>query len=308
MLRDRLIVGTLMIVGLVVVMVFDAQLERVPVAGTAWEWLFHGRDRCPAGLLLFLLFAPLVAIAALELCAMLRVKGIEAQPFVVMAGSVAGFAVLYGHTIWPQTALGGLVLPTLLIVVFVLALYIHSFHRQRVEGALAVAAGSLLAVVYLGLMPGFLLVIRVEYGVWTAAAIIVVTKSADSGAYFVGRRFGRHKLVPWLSPKKTWEGLVAAVVVSAMVAVAAVWCLNSFGVAGQWHAAVSIPIVALTGVVLGLLGHLGDLVASLLKRDAGLKDSGQVIRGFGGLIDVFDSAIMVGPVAYWLLWWSSSVA
>jgi phosphatidate cytidylyltransferase len=117
----------------------------------------------------------------------------------------------------------------------------------------------------------------------------------DTGAYFTGRSLGKHKLILWLSPGKTWEGLVGGIALASV-----------FGVLGVWLGAVSQPKypIALglaTGVVFALLGQAGDLMMSLLKRDAGIKDSGRSLPGFGGILDVLDSPLLVAPFAYWWL-------
>ena len=155
--------------------------------------------------------------------------------------------------------------------------------------------------------------LRLTHSTWVIAGIIVITKFGDCGAYFTGRLIGRHKLIPWLSPNKTWEGLGGAVVVAMLTAVLVAWGLNEAERAGPWqvdgdtHTPCGVrfqyPLMAavVAGAVLGLVGHVGDLVASLLKRDAGVKDFGNIVPGFGGLIDLFDSPIVVAPVAYWML-------
>jgi phosphatidate cytidylyltransferase len=202
---------------------------------------------------------------------------------------------------------------TLLIVVFLAALFRFSFRRRRVEGAVSAAAATLFALVYLGLMPGFYVSLRLTHSAWVIAGIIVITKFGDCGAYFTGRLIGRHKLIPWLSPNKTWEGLIGAMVSAMLTAVLVAWGLNEFEPAASWRVVrdvstpygdcVRYPLVAaaFAGVVLGVVGHVGDLVASLLKRDAGVKDFGNTVPGFGGLIDLFDSPILVAPAAYWML-------
>ena len=156
------------------------------------------------------------------------------------------------------------------------------------------------AFVYLGLMFGFLLALRREHSAWVVAGVLLITKSCDIGAYFTGRSIGRHKLIPWLSPGKTWEGLFGGIVTAGLVAVGALWLYRrSFGVTGigamQW------PYAALVGGLFALSGQAGDLLESVFKRDAGVKDSGQSLPGFGGVLDVLDSILLTAPVAFWWL-------
>src|SRR5690606_31108032 len=138
---------------------------------------------------------------------------------------------------------------------------------------------------------GSLLAIRAEHSAWVLAAVLLVTKSCDIGAYFTGRAIGKHKLIPWLSPAKTWEGLGGGAALAAIVSLATLTPLAGL----HWAYAL------LVGVVLAGLGEGGDLLASMLKRGATFKDSGSSVPGVGGVLDVIDSPLLAGPVAYWLL-------
>jgi len=175
-----------------------------------------------------------------------------------------------------------------------LSLLFYSRHRT-VEGVVAAAGGTLLSFVYLGLMFGFVLAIRREHSVWLLFWVILTTKASDIGAFATGKAIGKHKLILWLSPGKTWEGLYGGIALSAAVGAAGIAGLN------QWQSEPVPPAWtgAIAGVLFGLTGVVGDLIASLFKRDAGLKDSSQVLPGFGGVLDVLDSALLVAPVAYW---------
>ncbi len=183
-----------------------------------------------------------------------------------------------------------------IIAVFVLSLLVFSRHHN-VEGVVAAAGAVVFAMVYLGLMFGFLLALRRSHSAWIIVGVIAVTKACDTGAYFTGRAIGRHKLIPWLSPGKTWEGLAggvaASVLVGALLAAASSWL--------EEPDRVPIWLGAACGVVFALVGQLGDLAASLFKRGADLKDSGAALPGMGGVLDVLDSPLFVAPVAYWML-------
>lgn len=124
--------------------------------------------------------------------------------------------------------------------------------------------------------------------------ILLVVKFTDIGAYFGGRSLGKRKLIPWLSPGKTWEGLACGLATAAIVGLicALVWrhALSTL----KWDKAL------LFGVIIGGVGQLGDLLESLFKRDAEVKDSGNFIPGFGGLLDVIDSPLLAAPAAYLL--------
>jgi phosphatidate cytidylyltransferase len=124
--------------------------------------------------------------------------------------------------------------------------------------------------------------------------ILLVVKFADIGAYFGGRLLGRHKLIAWLSPGKTWEGLFCGLATSALVGLAC---------SIIWHSQLSTLTwgkALLFGAIIGAVGQAGDLLESLMKRDAQVKDSGNIIPGFGGLLDVIDSPLLAAPAAYLL--------
>lgn len=181
--------------------------------------------------------------------------------------------------------------------VMILAMLFYS-RNHNTEGVVAATAATLLGFVYVGMLGGFLVVLAKEYSGWVMLGVVLITKCYDIGAYFTGRAIGRHKLIPWLSPGKTWEGLAGGVAASALAGIAA-------GVLADQGDTKLLPIAwwegAICGAVFGLIGQAGDLVASLLKRDAGMKDYSRALPGFGGIMDVADSPLLVAPVAYWML-------
>jgi phosphatidate cytidylyltransferase len=140
-------------------------------------------------------------------------------------------------------------------------------------------------------------------GLIALAALVIVVKMGDTGAYTVGRLFGRHKMAPVLSPGKTWEGLFGGLV---------------FAVVGSWVAFHLLPrsmghTLAQTtwswlvfGLVVGGTGIVGDLAESLFKRDVGRKDSSTWMPGFGGILDVLDSILFAAPAAY-ACWYAGSL-
>jgi len=188
------------------------------------------------------------------------------------------------------------ILTTGMIAVFVIA--ILTFSRDRnVAGVVAAAGAVMFAMVYIGFMFGFLLALRREHSAWIVVGVIAVTKACDTGAYFTGRAIGKHRMIPWLSPGKTWEGLAGGVVTAVAVGV-------GLAAASRWlEPADRIPIWvgAVCGAIFAVVGQLGDLTMSLFKRGAGIKDSSTILPGLGGVLDVLDSPLMVAPVAWWLL-------
>ena len=317
MLKYRLIFGPIMIASLVGLFWLDNRLDQVSIQGTFWQSLFLGREYLPAGLLMFVLFLVLIALASIELAAIFRAKGIMANTFLLAASAVSGCTLLYiiPSKTSSQTTLA--IEGTVIGAIFVVTMLQYSWAHRRTQGAAAVCGATLLALIYLGLLPGFYVAIRRWHSAWVVAAFLLVTKSSDIGAFFTGKAIGKHKLIPWLSPGKTWEGLIGGVVFSAMVAVALAALMNANEVSGVYrkdeelgrvfqHFKFPLPAAAVAGALIALVGQFGDLTASLFKRDAGIKDSGASVPGFGGMLDILDSPIIVAPVAYWLLAWVAS--
>lgn len=135
------------------------------------------------------------------------------------------------------------------------------------------------------------------HGGFLIAFPITVTWIGDSAAYSVGRRWGRRKLVPRISPGKTMEGGLAGVVASILVSTA----FAAIFLAGPGPLAVSMPVAAAIGAALGVGAILGDLTESVLKREAGVKDSGGLFPGHGGALDRFDALFFNIPLGYALL-------
>ena len=121
---------------------------------------------------------------------------------------------------------------------------------------------------------------------------ILVTKFSDVGAYCVGSLVGRHKMIPRISPGKTWEGFAGAIVVSTGASIAFAH------LAGPRLAGMTTPHAAILGVLLSVAAVIGDLIESLFKREAGVKDSGRFFPGIGGILDLLDSLLFNAPLMY----------
>ncbi len=296
MLKYRMITGPILIVVLLALVLLDDHLDQWELHGF-WQTLFIGKEHPPRGLILFGLGLCIAPIAAAELCTIYRANKIRANTLLTGFAAMLGLVLSYSIPMGTQAIDAIAIVSTGLIVVFVISLLMFSRH-QNIEGIVAAAGAVVFAMVYLGLMCGFLLALRREHSAWWIVGVICITKSCDTGAYFTGRAFGRHKMIPWLSPGKTWEGLAGGVITAVLIgiglAAASSWWLETNDHVPLW-------LGALCGVIFALTGQCGDLIMSLLKRGAGLKDSSQILPGLGGVLDVLDSPLMVAPVAYWVL-------
>jgi phosphatidate cytidylyltransferase len=169
-----------------------------------------------------------------------------------------------------------------------------SSYRAGVKQTTIRLATAGLVTLYVGLPMALLWAVRTlgrdpSWGIAALVTLIAVTKSADAGAYFTGKAFGRHKLIPQLSPGKTWEGACGGLLVATVVAYASLHFLF------PWICPRATPAPLWGPLALGLTGALagmfGDLAESLFKRDLGVKDSGGLLPGLGGVWDVTDSLI-----------------
>jgi phosphatidate cytidylyltransferase len=202
----------------------------------------------------------------------------------------------FGNDSWRLVcaALTTVVLVSFLVEMTVFSSPSHAAEPPPTLGRVTIRLSLLVWItVYLGLLPSFLIQLR-WFSVAALALGIFIPKCGDMGAYFTGRLLGRRSLAPVLSPKKTWEGLLGGLLLSAAAAVAINRPLSVVR-GGDWMAAAF-------GLVVGGAGALGDLAESMIKRDCRCKDASQMMPGFGGVLDVIDSILFAAPIAYgWLL-------
>ncbi len=152
-------------------------------------------------------------------------------------------------------------------------------------------------IFYLGILgSAFGAVRRIPQGLWWMLAAVIAVALADSTAYFVGRAWGKHKLAPRLSPKKTWEGFAGGV--AASVVGVCVYALALQALHVPVTNTLTWPMGALLGLLVGLLAPVGDLGVSMLKRQVGLKDTGNLLPGHGGMFDRIDSWLVGVPLTY----------
>jgi len=286
-----------------------------------------------AGGYLFFAFVALVSTLALhEFYALARGKGASPQVIPGMSFGllfVAVFmydrlhiAVLHLFALWGQE----IPLPTMsqtvliLLLVFVPTVLLIELFRNRPSAVLNMAS-TIFGVLYVSLFFGSLVGLRelfvpadfpvwahftvvgpsvpdeiatmiYRWGGWTVVAVFAGIWACDSAAYFAGRAFGRHRLFERVSPKKTWEGAVAGLLAA----------IGAFVLMRE----IALPYLSLRdalvcGTVIGVFGQTGDLIESLMKRDAGVKDSSALLPGHGGILDRFDSLMFVSPLLFFYL-------
>lgn len=184
--------------------------------------------------------------------------------------------------------LGGL-LSTFLLSFVVFGL---SSARQSATGSFAV---TLLGAAWIGSGIGFLLLVRdiPEFGFWALVAVLFTVFAADTGAFFVGRTVGKHRLAPAISPAKTWEGFIAGIA-AAMTAAFVILYKDR-------EEFLTIPEILVLGAAIALASVFGDLFESSLKRDLEVKDSGRILHAHGGVLDRIDSLLWAGPAAYYVI-------
>ena len=172
------------------------------------------------------------------------------------------------------------------------ALFLEQMARGRTEQAIRRIGGTLLVALYLGI--GCALILSIRHISLPAVVLFAsAVKFTDIGAYFTGTAIGKHKIIPWLSPGKSWEGLAGGLVFAAGISIV---IARTMGISE-----LSNIEAAIFGVIVGLVGQFADICESLLKRSAAIKDSGALVPEFGGVLDLIDSPLLSAPVALILL-------
>lgn len=186
---------------------------------------------------------------------------------------------------------------------FVIGLFcIMLFMHDKVSFAQVTLVGFIVVCVPLSFISmEFLWELAGEHGMFCILYVLAVTWLSDAGAYFVGSSIGKHKMAPKISPKKTWEGFFGGVVFAGVFA--ALLCYGyKFVMKSLFETSVQMDIkfLVVTGLLCSALGVLGDLSASIIKRECSVKDFGNIMPGHGGVLDRFDSILFAAPFVYLL--------
>ncbi len=238
--------------------------------------------------------AAILGLAAWEYVHLFKAGGLEASIPVVLVGVLALVAWRYFQGLQGS----GLAISALVLVA--MTVHLVAFERGRSQAGTDFTA-TLGGVFYIGWLGAYLISLReLPDGTWWLLLTLSSVWLADSGAFFIGRRFGRRSLSPRLSPKKTWEGYLGGVLIGTLggALMGIVW-----GVGAGPGSAIGAGSGALLGLVLSVVTPLGDLGESMIKRQVGIKDSSNLIPGHGGAFDRIDSWLWAAVIGHYLILW-----
>ncbi|MFZ5800195.1 MAG: phosphatidate cytidylyltransferase [Candidatus Omnitrophota bacterium] len=242
-----------------------------------FKWLFG------AAVILF------IAGGLYEFFTLIEKKGIPIYKyFGILTGVVIPASILFKFELTRNWEL-------LFIVVLMTVIFLLQFTRRENAQAIVGISTTLFGVLYVSWFFSFLIKVRLlPYGLSLLAFILLVTKAGDIGAYLVGTRWGQHLLIARISPGKSIEGAVGGLVFSILAAMASKIYLPDLSCFSYFN-------LILTGAFFGILAQLGDLSESLIKRDCQVKDSGNLLPGLGGMLDMIDSILFTAPVFYFYM-------
>ncbi|MFO7936114.1 MAG: phosphatidate cytidylyltransferase [Kiritimatiellia bacterium] len=267
----------------------------------------------------FLIFIVLLVMSTLcqrEFYGMMKQCGFEVEEHIGIAAGLGWLVLTY---VYPPAVLraesAGPDPAMMLLVAFVFVLFTRILFNKKTKNAVEKAGVTLLGFFYLPVMLSFFIRLAqwgavrcceipdCRTGIFLAAFVALVVKLGDVGAFGVGVAFGKHRMCPGISPKKTWEGFCGGLAASLIVALVVTWMARRFeAVPGGPLEELSIFMVVILAVFLGLIGAVSDLFESMFKRCAVVKDSaGLLPGGMGGILDMFDSLIFTPAVLYWFL-------
>ena len=220
-----------------------------------------------------------------EFFTMLEHKGIQIYKYVgIGMGVVIPLSIVFRFEPTKKWEL-------LLIGLALLVLILMQFRRRNNSGVVVDISTTLFGILYVSWFFSFLIkIIYLPNGMAFLVTILLITKLGDIGAYLIGMRFGRTPLMPRISPKKTVEGAIGGLVFSVLGALIGNHFLNF-----------SYLHIIFLGIIFGVIGQLGDLSESLIKRDCEVKDSGNALPGMGGVLDEIDSVLFTAPLFYFYI-------
>lgn len=251
------------------------------------------------GAVIVLTIAAMSAVGIWEYAKLAEAKGLTPTIPLMIGTAIVEVVAFFISFKFPNYAL----LPVVFLVVSLICFFVSRFRNST--NALLDVAVEFFGLCYVAVPLSFLLGVLYPHsnhavpqdGRWWLVYLIVVTKITDVGAYFVGRLWGKHKLAPLLSPKKTVEGSIAGFCCAVILSVA-------LHIIGQKYSGGTFDMTFIEsiwiGMLMGVLGQVGDLAESLLKRDAVVKDS-NTLPGLGGVLDMVDSLLLTAPIVYFFI-------
>lgn len=189
------------------------------------------------------------------------------------------------------------------LILLAMTVHLIQFERGRDQAALDFCI-TIAGIVYIGWLGSYLLDLRNHFGNlggWWLMIVLPIVWAGDTGAYSIGAAYGRHKMTPRLSPKKSWEGYFAGVFTSVLMGAFFAYAYTSIGERQPLNGLIDPLQGALLGLAIGALAPLGDLGESMFKRQSGLKDSSNIFPGHGGFLDRIDSWIWGAAIGYFMI-------
>lgn len=245
------------------------------------------------GIFYFLLMATFLIGATWEYVQLFRAVKLEPNLNITLAGVAL---IIFARMYFPEFASPVLVTFTLIAMAYHLIIYEKGRDQAAIDFAVTVTG-----IVYIGWLGAYLFDLRnLPQGGWWFMLVMFCIWSGDTGAYSIGRGYGKHKMAPRLSPKKSWEGYAASVFTGAITGAFYLYVFTTYG---YLETDMTIWQGAILGLLLGSLPTLGDLGESMIKRQSGIKDSSDIIPGHGGFFDRIDSWIWGAPIGYYFLIW-----
>ena len=243
--------------------------------------------------LFVLLAAAAMVLGLFEFYVLAKKRDLKPDAVAGYLGAAGLFVVFY--IVRPWQLLDMLFLIQAVLIVFIPGTLVAATLRGApFEKMLASAGATILGVLYVVFLGGHLVAVRTGFAQEVSADLLsfffLILMGADIGAYYVGKTFGKHKLAPSISPGKTWEGVVGGFVASLLMA-----ALAHFWFFPELPLKIALPLAA----VMTVLGILGDLTESALKRGAGAKDAAKILPGHGGVLDRLDSLLFNAPLIYY---------
>jgi len=226
-----------------------------------------------------------IAVGLYEFFSMLEKKGINNYKyFGIGMGIIIPLSVMLRFELTKKWEF-------LFIVAMLLFLIVMQFKRRKSSGVIVDISTTVFGILYVSWFFSFLVKIRnLQGGVGLFIAVLLMTKLGDIGAYLIGSRFGKTPLIPRISPRKSVEGAIAGLFFSICGAIFSKPFLH-----------LSYVHLVFLGLSIGILGQLGDLSESLMKRDCEVKDAGSILPGMGGILDEIDSLLFTAPVFYYYI-------